>query len=133
MEQVQELEKLNQEIALKSIINRALNTFPGAFINRSKEIILVPKYNCFFRLDECESELIFKCKMFEWLSRPICKGLHPRAANNVLRHFNRLLGTNFTREDMDTIYGPIGNCVNRTLTIKFVESGYDMSLLKKDY
>lgn len=131
MTQEEILKDLEREIALKSIINRALQVFPKAFINPANEIILVPKYNCYFLLDNVESELIFKCKMFEWLSRPICKGLPTRAANNLLERFNYFLGTNFTREDMDTIYGPLGNCVNRNLSIKFVESGYDLSLLDR--
>lgn len=131
MTQEEILTDLERQIALKSIINHALQVFPKAFINRANEIILVPKYNCYFMLDGVESELIFKCKMFEWLSRPICKGLPVKAANNLLERFNYLLGTNFTREDMGVIYGPLGNCVNRDLTIKFVESGYDMNLLER--
>ena len=127
----QELKELERQIALKSIINRALNVFPKSFINSNNEIILVPKYNEFFLLENVESELIFKCKMFEWLSRPIAKGLHVRAANNVLGHFNYLLGTKFSREDMYLIYDRLGNSVNRELSIKFVESGYDLSLLER--
>jgi len=68
-----EIEKLNKEIALKSIINHALQVFPKSFINQSNEIILEPKNNVYFRLDDANTELEFKCKMFAWLSRPIAK------------------------------------------------------------
>ena len=65
------INKLEQEIALKSIILHALHLFPKAFINNSNEIILEPKNNVYFRLDDVKTEFDFKCKMFAWLSRPI--------------------------------------------------------------
>ena len=45
-------------------------------------------------------------------------------------YFNKALGTSFSREDMMLIYNCLGNGVNRELTVKFIESGYDMNLLK---
>lgn len=132
MTQEEILKDLEREIALKSMINRALQVFPKAFINPNDEIILVPRYNLYFRLDNVDSELVFKCKMFEWLSRSIAKGLPTRAANNVLGSFNYLLDTRFTRKEMETIYDRLGNGVNRILCIRFIKSGYDMDLLKRD-
>lgn len=73
---IEEIKKLNNEIALKSIINHALAVFLKSFINHNNEIILEPRNNVYFRLDEVETELDFKCKMFAWVSRPIAKGLN---------------------------------------------------------
>ena len=42
-----------------------------------------------------------------------------------------MLGTNFTREEMELIYERLGNSCNRELTEKFVGSGYDMKLLEE--
>lgn len=125
-------ELLTEEMALKNIINHALNVFPKSFINNSDEIIFEPRNNVFFGLKTVESELDFKCKMFEWLSRPISKGLNRYWSYKLLGSFNQLLGTTFTKTDMEKIYGPIGNSINRPLTIEFVKSGYDMTLLERD-
>lgn len=125
------IETLDKEIALKSIINQTLQVFPKSFINNSSEIILEPRNNVFFRLDNVETELDFKCKMFAWLSRPIAKGLNKYWSPKLLSSFNRLLNTNFTKDEMQTIYDRLGNDVNRQLTIKFIESNYDLSLLER--
>lgn len=132
MNKTEKIDNLNEEIALKSIINHALQIFPKSFINNSNEIILEPRNNVYFRLDGVNSELDFKCKMFAWLSRPIAKGLNKYWSPKVLNGFNRLLNTNFTKEDMYKIYDRLGNDVNRELTIRFIKSNYDLSILERD-
>lgn len=133
MNKIETLHDLNEEIAFKSIVNRALHIFPKSFINRSNEIILEPRNNVYFRLENVDTELDFKCKMFAWLSRPISKGLNRYWSSKVLNSFNSLLGTNFTKEEMYKIYDRLGNDVNRRLTIRFIESGYDMTLLNREF
>jgi hypothetical protein len=126
------LNKLNEEISLKTIINHALYIFPKSFINHSNEIILEPRNNVYFRLDDVHSELDFKCKMFAWVSRPIAKSLNKYWSPRVLNSFNRLLGTNFSKDDMYKIYDRLGNDVNRKLTIRFIESNYNLTLLERN-
>lgn len=133
MNKTEALKNLNEEIAFKSIVNRSLHTFPKSFINRSNEIILEPRNNVYFRLEDIDTELDFKCKMFAWLSRPISKGLNKYWSSKVLSSFNSLLGTNFTKEEMYKIYDRLGNDVNRRLTIRFIESGYDMAILNREF
>ena len=125
------IETLNNEIALKSVINQTLQVFPKSFTNHSNEIILEPRNNIFFRLDDVKTELDFKCKMFAWVSRPIAKGLNKYWWPKVLNSFNYAMNTTFTKSDMDKIYDRLGNDVNRKLTIQFIESGYDLSLLDR--
>lgn len=132
MNQVEKLSTLNEEIAFKSIINNALQVFPKSFINRSNEIILEPRNNVYFRLEDVDTELDFKCKMFAWVSRPIAKGLNKYWSPRVLNSFNSLLGTNFTKEQMYKIYDRLGNDINRQLTISFIESNYDFTLLERN-
>lgn len=127
-----EIEQLNNEIALKSIINQALHVFLKSFINRNNEIILEPKNNVYFRLDNISTELEFKCKMFAWISRPIAKGLNKYWGPRVLESFNDLLMTKFTKDEMYEIYDRLGNDVNRELTIRFIESNYDLALLERN-
>lgn len=123
--------ELTEEAALKNIVSHALHVFPKSFINHSNEIILETRNNVYFRLDDVHSELDFKCKMFAWLSRPIAKSLNKYWAPRVLESFNDLLRTNFSKDDMYLIYDRLGNDVNRPLAIKFIESNYDLSLLKR--
>lgn len=131
MSEDEKLSALNKEIELKSIINHALQVFPKAFINRSNEIILEPRNNVYFRLEDVETALDFKCKMFAWVSRPIAKSLNKYWSPKVLKSFNVVMGTNFTKDEMYRIYDRLGNDVNRTLTIRFIESNYDLTLLER--
>lgn len=131
MSETEKLHALNEEIALKSIINHALQAFQKSFINRSNELILEPRNNVYFRLEGVTTALDFKCKMFAWLSRPIAKGLNKYWSPKVLSSFNEVLGTNFTKDEMYRIYDRLGNDVNRPLTIRFIESDYDLKLLER--
>ena len=45
--------------------------------------------------------------------------------------FNKFLGTNFTEDDFEYIYTYLGNGCNKTIAIKFIESGYDLDVLKQ--
>lgn len=127
-----EIEQVDKEIALKSIINHTLHAFPKSFINHNNEIILEPKNNVYFRLEGVESELDFKCKMVAWVSRPIAKGLNKHWSPRVLSSFNEALGTNFTKNEMYMIYDRLGNDVNRQLSIRFIESNYNLELIGRN-
>ncbi|EJR11158.1 hypothetical protein ACS2BO_27345 [Bacillus cereus group sp. BceL305] len=118
---------MNEEV--KQLVNNTLCYFPKSFVNSGNELIFEPKNNLYFRLDDIESELDFKCKLFAWLSRPISKGLSPYWSKKVLKSFNWLLGTSFTKEEMRLIYTYLGNGTNKSLCIEFVKSDYDLSLL----
>jgi hypothetical protein len=117
---------------MEEYVRRTLMAFPGSFINANNEIILEPRNNVYFRLDGVNNELDLKCKLLAWASRPIAKSLNKYWRPRVLRSFNFLLGTEFTRKDMELIYDRLGNDVNRKLTIKFIESDYDLFILKRD-
>lgn len=116
---------------LTAILLKTKMAFPGAFINLSNELILERKNNLYFRLEDVETELDFKCKMLAWMSRPIAKGLTPHWSKKMLLGFNQLMGTNFTKADMQVIYTELGNDVNTELSIKFIESNYDLTLLER--
>ena len=116
----------------EKMIEKALGDFPNSFINQSNEIILEPKNNVYFRLEDVDTDLDFKCKMFAWVSRPIAKGLSNHWSSKVLRSFNELMDTSFTKKDMYIIYDRLGNDVNRELTLRFIESGYDLTILDRN-
>ena len=121
------------------IAKALMKAFPGSFINRNGEFIAHPRSNTYFNLDNCGSILDVQCKILEWLSRSAYKTqcyVSEKSNKNFhsgMRHgINACLGTKFTEEDMDLIYEKLGNAVNHKLTIDFVNSGYDLNVLKGD-
>lgn len=120
------------------ITKRLKRAFPDSFINTSLEFIAHPKANEYFILEDCENELDVKCKVLEWLSRGAHKTCpfntnfkNERFHNFMLNGINDFLGTEFTTEDMAIIYQKLGNRVRHSLTEEFVNSGYNMKILKE--
>jgi len=103
--------------------------FPLLFVNRQNELITHPKRNTYFRLDGVETERDLKAKILEWLSREAAKSISRQSQAYHLNGINRFLGTDFTKEEMYEIYTFIGNCVNHKKTLRFIDSGYDLSVL----
>lgn len=126
-------------------------------VNWDNELILVPKISLSFRLDNVTSNLELKCKVLEWCSRHAHKtqfypetkyvykdyddyevknyyGIKMNKAiyNFVLNGINRFLGTNFNLDEMEEIYIYLGNNINRSKAIKFIESNYDMNVLHSE-
>lgn len=115
-----------------------MRCFPGSFINHNGEFIAHPHTNQYFILRNCESRLEVKCKVLEWLSRAAYKTTpyKSKAANERFHRFmldgiNQYLGTDFTHENMELIYTYLGNSCNHLLTIVFVDSGYNMDILRR--
>lgn len=132
---------------LKEIIDNLLDCFPKSFINKRNEFIGLYKYkdrvvNSWFRLDNVSNELELKCKVLEYFSRPSFKGFtfadqpirERRMGEEVYKYhlegINKFLGTGFTTNQIEEIYCRLGNGVNRSLCIKFIESNYDLRILR---
>ena len=119
-----------------NITKKLAAAFPKSFINCAFEFIAHRTANEYFRLEDCETELDVKCKVLEWLSRGAYK-TEPFATDRqndafhafMLGGINKYLGTKFTEEDIAIIYQELGNRVRHYLTVEFVNSGYDMSVL----
>nr|WP_145401621.1 hypothetical protein [Paenibacillus xylanexedens] len=105
---------------------------PSCFINSKFELIIEPKNNIYFLLSDVESDFDIKRKVLAWLSRPSCKGVSLYWQKRFRAIINEYLETSFTLADMDEIYTYLGNDCNRNKTIRFIESGYDMSVLKEE-
>lgn len=118
-------------------ITNLMILFKNSFINCINELILIPKTNLYFSLDDVESESDLKCKVIEYCSRDAYKTMHFDSIGEnieyhdyVIERINEYLGTDFDETDMELIYTKLGYGVNRDLTIKFVESNCDMNILK---
>lgn len=119
-----------------NMINKALANPYGlkCFINNLDELIVSPKLNAYFRLEDVETELEFKCKVLEWLAFYVADNHwfgYDKERNNIEKFINYILGTHFIHTDFQYIYQELGNRVNHKLTISFIESNYDMNLLGK--
>lgn len=120
-------------------VYRLLKCFQGSYINQCGECILKEKGNVYFTIRHCESRHDIILKLLEWCSRPMAKGEPYRQdkrndewRNELIKGINEYLGTSFNKEDMYWIYDTLGNEVNRELAERFVKSGYNMKLLKKN-
>ena len=113
-------------------IVRLMKIFPGSFINHQLELILIPKYNIYFRMDNVETVEELKCKVLEYLSRPSCKGVRSSEQKLFRGRVNSFLETSFGEEDMVTIYTCLGNSCDRERTIAFIRGGFDLAILSGD-
>lgn len=77
-------------------------------------------------------ETQLKAKILEWLTRTAIKAVSPKERKLHFEGINKLLGTNFTLEEMTDIYTYLGNGIKHDLCVKFVESGYDMTIIQKE-
>lgn len=116
---------------LERLLRLAKNISPKAFINHNNEIIFEIRNNIYFRLEDVHSALDLKCKVIAWLSRPSCKGVSAYWQKRIRQIFNEFLGTSFDKEQVSHIYTYLGNDCNRKLSVKFIDSGYDLSVLPK--
>lgn len=128
----------NETDIWKTEVKKLTKAFPNSFVNQSLEFVVDKKSRAYFRLEDCETELDIKCKVLEWLSRTASKGivyrrdkLNTEYQDNLRIYINYYLGTDFTKEDIDEIYTRLGNSCNHTLTIAFINSGYNMDVLKE--
>ena len=119
------------------VANKLAAAFPKSFINSALEFIAHKEANEWFRLEDCENEFDVKCKVLEWLSRGAYKTCpfnsnvkNERFHNFMLNGVNDFLGTDFTESDIEEIYTYLGNRCNHEKTVRFIESNYDMSILK---
>ena len=121
------------------LVTKLMNCFPGSFINHSGEFIVHIRSNTYFILKVCKNETDVKCKVLEWLSRPAYKTdpYNSKRSNDefhrfILNGINQFLNTDFTADDMEKIYTYLGNGCNHAKTLRFIASGYDMSVLEKE-
>lgn len=131
---------MSNKETMKEIIQDLQTAFPKSIINSGFEFVANPhpRVNTYFRLEDCETLLDVKCKVLAYMSRPAYKSepFHVKHLNREVHEYhldgiNTFLGTDFTEDDMEIIYTYLGNDVNRPLCIKFIESGYDLNIIKE--
>lgn len=111
--------------------------FNDSFINYNMELIIIPKNNTYFRVDNIKTELDIKRKVLEYCSRSASCAMpyaiewrNEKFRADVLNKINQFLETDFDDNDIELIYTKLGGGINSPLAEKFIKSGYDMEILK---
>ena len=120
-------------------IKKIFDAFPDAYINSNNEVIISEKGNVFFRLSDVDSDDGLMNKILSWCSRDACKSMPynneklNKKHHEFIRHgCNKILGVELSEDDWGVIYARLGNNVNPKLATRFIESDFDMSVLKED-
>ena len=126
----------DKENPLSSAIADLKEAFPESFINDKNEFIGIPETNAYFLLENCETVDDIKAKCLEWFSRDAYKtcpfnddGKNARYHERMRKSINDFLGTDFDESDFELIYRYLGNSINHDLSMKFIGTGYDISVL----
>lgn len=116
----------------KEIRTRLREAFPKFYLNYNYEIIIYPACNSYFLISDVETEIELNAKIIEWLSREASKGIAKPSQKYHLDGINTFLHTEFTKDDMTEIYTHLGNAINHKKALRFIESGYDMTILTEE-
>jgi len=120
-------------------IKKLFDVFPDAYINKNNEVIISEKGNVFFSLSDVDSNDGLSHKILSWCSRDACKSMPYKSEKHNEKHHvfirqgcNKILGKELTEDDWWNIYARLGNNINPELAKRFIESDFDMSVLKED-
>lgn len=112
--------------------------FPGSFINKHNELILIPETNLYIQLENCKTKFQLFAKLLEWCSRDCCFSLpYPMMKLNKIywkqnrKALNSFFDQNWSHKDMSLIYETLGCHVNHTLTKQFIEADFDLKILER--
>ena len=118
-------------------IKKLFEAFPNAYINHNNEIIISEVGNVYFRLDDVNTTEECIKKVLAWCSRAACKGMPYNSERYNKKHraairkgCNAFIGKDFSEEDWEDIYAELGNDINPKLSLSFINSGFDFSVLK---
>lgn len=126
--------------SIRDLLIKIMAAFKESFVkcnNDGFEIILDSKSNFFFSLENIDSDCELIRRLISSVSRcyktvPYEKEWRNRKfQTELMTSFNGFLGTNFTEDDFEYIYTYLGNSCNKPIAIKFIESGYDLNVLKR--
>ena len=127
--------------AIKDFLIKIMSAFPHSFIkyyvNGGFEITLDEKNVLWFSLGEIESDIELKRRFISAVSRCYKTEPYRNSKRNIewqqkhISAFNKTLGTKFNIDEITYIYTYLGNGCNKPIAIKFIESGYDLNVLKQ--
>ena len=154
------IEDIENEEVRKEVF-KLLNIFEEGFLNSELELVICHPINpvdicddwleklqrgngrnvyCnqYFRTDNCETKKDVQKKVLAYWSRGACKTrfgggkVTELIQNYIRRGINEYLGTNFSKEEMETIYTYLGNGCNEDMCERFIASKFDMGVLNHE-
>ena len=106
--------------------------FKDSYINSQNELILIPNFNIYFRLDDVETVQDLEAKVIAWLSA--CnfnyyeQEWRNRKFERKLRsNINEFLDVHFNSFEWNYLYSIYGNMVNKNGLYEFVENNFDLT------
>lgn len=127
--------------AIKDFLIKIMSAFPHSFIKYyvygGFEMILDEEYVFCFSLEKIESDIELKRRFISIVSRCYKTQPYRTFKSNIeyqqkyISAFNRVLGTKFNADEIAYIYTYLGNGCNKPIAIKFIESGYELNVLKQ--
>lgn len=127
--------------AIKDFLIKIMSAFPHSFIKYyvygGFEITLDEQNVLCFSLEEIESDLELKRRFISVVSRCYKTQPYRTSKRNIqwqqkhISAFNKTLGAKFNIDEIAYIYTYLGNGCNKPIAIKFIESGYDLNVLKQ--
>lgn len=127
--------------AIKNFLIKIMSAFPHSFIKyygcSGFEIMFDEKNVFCFSLEELESDIELKRRFISVVSRCYKTQPYRTFKRNIewqqkyISAFNKTLGTKFNIYELDYIYTYLGNGCNKSIAIKFIESGYELNVLKQ--
>lgn len=132
---------MNEEVL--NFIKEIMLNYPQSYIkcsfSKTLELVLCDKGNVWIILEKIKTIDDLKLRLIEWTIRNCCKtepyqsnSRNIALQNQLLMSLNRTLNTNFNRAEAMKIYSVLGNGANHQLTLKFIESGYDLGVIKDE-
>lgn len=126
---------------IKDFLIKIMSAFPHSFIKYyvygGFEITLDEQNVLCFSLEEIESDLELKRRFISVVSRCYKTQPYRTSKRNIqwqqkyISAFNKALGTKFNADEIAYIYTYLGNGCNKPIAIKFIESGYELNVLKR--
>ena len=127
--------------AIKDFLIKIMTAFPHSvikyYVYGGFEMILDERNVLWFSLGGIESDLELKRIFISAISRCYKTEPYRTFKRNIewqqkhISAFNKTLGTKFNADEIAYIYTYLGNGCNKPIAIKFIESGYDLNVLKR--
>lgn len=123
-------------------VQTLMRLFDKSFINRENELILVPEFNLYFRLEDVENEVDLKAKAVAWLSKYASDcNLYRQVWRNIALEksirdrLNTFLGIKLNSIQWRYIYTIFGNMIRKNKLDEWIKGGCDFTIFeqRKEY
>lgn len=112
-------------------VRELMKLFGNSFINAQNELILIPKTNLYFRLDDVRNKKDLIYKIIAWCSRDASKSkpyrrekYNEKYREYVIDRLNCFLGVAWSEERWLDLYTLYGNGIHKEDCIKMIDNNF---------